>query len=711
MNFPEIATKREVVQKIVYLKGLNCANCAAKIEKKVRDLEEVDDVIINIAEQKMYLRIFKTGVSKIMDQVRDIVTSLEPHIKVYENNDQREEDNDEDEMNFRYKIIQIGIGASFFVMALFLKLPIYIELSLFLISYLIIGGEVIFRAGQNIFKGQIFDENFLISIATIGAFIIREYPEAVAVMLFYQIGELFQDISVNRSRRSIRALLDIRPEYANIERNGELVKVKPEQIKIGDVIVVKPGERVPLDGIVIEGQSMVDTSALTGESVPRSVEVDDELLAGYINISGLLTLKVTRTFAESTVTKILDMVQNASSRKAPTEKFITKFARYYTPVVVFAALIIAVIPPLFIPGASFFDWLYRGLVFLVISCPCALVISIPLGYFGGIGSASRQGILIKGSNYLEALNQVKTIVFDKTGTLTQGVFKVSQIVPEENISEKDLLYYAALAETHSNHPIAKSILEYYGEPMHIEKSGEYKEIPGHGIEAIIDGKHILAGNEKLMQKHGINYNPQITEGTVVYVAVDGKYLGHIIIADKIKKDAKEAIYSLRRLGVRELIMLTGDRQEIGEKVAKELKLDRVYAELLPDEKVEKIEEMVQRRDFSGKLAFVGDGINDAPVLARADVGVAMGGLGSDAAIEAADVVLMTDEPSKLVKAIQIARKTRAIVWQNIIFALGVKGFVLFLGAMGHATMWEAVFADVGVALIAVFNALRIIRVD
>lgn len=548
------------------------------------------------------------------------------------------------------------------------------------------------------------------SIATIGAFAIGEYPEGVAVMLFYQIGEFFQDLAVNRSRKSIAALMDIRPDYANLKVGNDVKKVDPEDVLVGDYIIVRPGERVPLDGVVVEGKSMVDTSALTGESVPREVEVDGSVLGGFINKNGLLTIKVTKEFGESTVSKILELVQNASSKKAPTENFITKFSRYYTPVVVFAALALAVIPPLVIEGATFSEWVYRALVFLVISCPCALVVSIPLGFFGGIGGASKNGVLIKGGNYLEALNNVDIVVFDKTGTLTKGVFKVTEINAEKGISKEELLEYAAFAESYSNHPIAISILNAYGKEINKEEIENYNEISGHGIKVKVRDSEILAGNAKLMDKEKIAYAPVETIGTVVYVAINGNFAGSIVISDEIKKDAQKAIRELKAIGVKKTVMLTGDNKQVGTKVANELGLDEVHAELLPDQKVEKVELLDKQKSPKGKLIFVGDGINDAPVLARADIGVAMGGLGSDAAIEAADVVLMTDEPMKLVSAIKIAKITRRIVWQNIIFSFGVKAIVLILGAGGLATMWEAVFADVGVALIAIFNAMRILNV-
>lgn len=609
----------------------------------------------------------------------------------------------------RNKLLQFGTTAVLYAVAVIFRLPDYVELVLFLISYLIAGGEVLLKAGRNIIKGDIFDENFLMGIATIGAFAIGEFPEGVAVMLFYQIGELFQGIAVNRSRKSITDLMDIRPDYANLKTASGIKVVSPEDVRIGDILVVKPGEKIPLDGKVMEGSSMVDTSALTGESLPREVVPDDVVLGGFINKNGLLVIEVIREFEESTVSKILDLVQNASSRKAPTENFITKFARKYTPAVTISAFLLAIIPPLVIPGATFSEWIYRALVFLVISCPCALVVSIPLGFFGGIGGASKHGVLVKGSNYLEALNNVDTIVFDKTGTLTKGVFRVTQINPDGNFSKEELLRYAAFAESYSNHPIALSILKAYGKETKKEAITDYKELSGYGIRITFEGKTILAGNAKLMEQYHISYKTPEDPGTVVYVAVDRTFAGNILISDEIKEDSAHAIKALKALGVKKLAMLTGDSKNTGEKVGAMLGMDEVHTELLPDEKVHNLELLDKQKSSKGKLVFVGDGINDAPVLARADVGVAMGGLGSDAAIEAADVVLMTDEPSKLVTAIKIAKKTHNIVWQNIVFALGIKLVVLILGAAGVATMWEAVFADVGVALIAVLNAMRAMK--
>jgi Zn2+/Cd2+-exporting ATPase len=607
------------------------------------------------------------------------------------------------------KLVIISIGTVLYIAALVLKVPFWGKFALFFISYLFIGGEVLLRAYKNILKGQIFDENFLMSAATLGAFAIKEFPESVAVMLFYQVGELFQDMAVNRSRKSITELMDIRPDYANLMIQNEIRKVSPSDINIGDIIIIKPGEKVPLDGKIIEGESLMDSSALTGESIPKEVNAGSIILSGSINISGLLTVEVTKSFGESTVSRILDLVQNAGSKKAPTENFITKFARYYTPFVVYTAVALAVIPPIFFNGATFTEWINRALIFLVVSCPCALVISIPLSFFGGIGGASKNGILVKGSNYLEALNNIDTVVFDKTGTLTKGVFEVTKIVSEAPILETELLEYAAYAENYSNHPIAVSIRKAYGTKIDENEISDLNEIPGYGIMVTVKGKNVLSGNSKLMTKENISFREVQDTGTLVYIAIDRNYAGYILISDDIKSDSNNTITALKNIGIKKIALLTGDSKTTGEKIALELGLDEIYSELLPDQKVEKLEYLASQKSTTGKLVFVGDGINDAPVLARADIGVAMGGLGSDAAIEAADVVLMTDEPSKLVSAIKIAKRTRRIVLQNIIFALTIKLVVLILGAGGIATMWEAVFADVGVALLAVLNATRVMR--
>ena len=579
---------------------------------------------------------------------------------------------------------------------------------IFIIAYIIVGLEIVRKALRNIFRGKVFDENFLMTVATVGAFGIGEFPEAVAVMLFYQVGELFQSYAVDKSRKSIASLMDIRPDYANIEKDGKVLKVDPDDVNIGDIIIIKPGEKVPLDGIVIEGNTSIDTKALTGESLPREVTPGDEILSGSINISGLVKVKVSKEYGESTVSKILDLVENASSKKSKSENFITKFAQYYTPIVVIIAVLLVVVPVIFF-GGEFSDWIYRALSFLVVSCPCALVISIPLSFFGGIGGASKMGILIKGSNYLEAIASTEIIVFDKTGTLTEGIFEV-QKVNAKDIDENDLIETAAYAECYSNHPISLSIKRAYGKQIDKSKIKSTEELSGRGIVAIINGKNVLVGNEKLLNENNIEFEKNNDIGTILYVAIDKKYVGNIVIADKIKEDAKDSIMSLKKSNIKQAVMLTGDRKAVGENVAGILGIDKVYTELLPDGKVEKVEELLKEKSEKGKLAFVGDGINDAPVLALADIGIAMGGLGADSAIEAADIVLMTDEPSKIVDTIRLSKKTMKIVKENIIFAINVKVLVLILSAIGISTMWEAVFADVGVSIIAILNALRVLNV-
>lgn len=603
-------------------------------------------------------------------------------------------------------LIKILTSVALFLIALFVPFKnVWINNCIYIISYLIVGLEVVIEAVENIFKGEIFDENFLMAIATIGAFAVGEFPEAATVMILYQIGELFQDYAVDKSRKSISSLMDIRPDYANVKRENEVLKVSPEEVKIGELIVVKPGEKVPLDGEIVEGKSMLDTSSLTGESMPQDANTGDNVLSGCINKSGLLTIKTTKEFGESTVSKILDLVENASNKKSKSENFITKFAKYYTPAVVIIAVILAVIPPIIIKDAVFTDWLYRALTFLVVSCPCALVISIPLGFFGGIGGASKEGILVKGSNYLEALAQTEIVVFDKTGTLTQGIFEVQKI-EAFGIEKEKLLELAAYAENHSNHPISLSVKDAYKNKIDMQKITQTEEIAGLGVKAIIDGRQVLVGNDKLMEQAKINYEKSTDIGTILYVAIDNKFAGYIVIADKIKEDAKMAIEVLKKNGIKKTVMLTGDKKQVGEHVADILGLDEVYTELLPDGKVEKVEELLKQKSEKGKLVFVGDGINDAPVLALADIGIAMGGLGSDAAIEAADVVIMTDEPSKIGNAMKISKKTMRIVRENIIFSLAVKLVVLILAAYGLSTMWAAVFADVGVSVIAILNSLR-----
>ena len=580
---------------------------------------------------------------------------------------------------------------------------------IFIVSYIIVGFEILKKAVKNIFKGKVFDENFLMSVATLGAFGIGEFPEAVAVMLFYQIGELFQDYAVDKSRKSITSLMDIRPDFANVYRNDKIEKVNPEDVKIGETIIVKPGEKVPLDGIIVEGKTTLDTKALTGESLPRGAAEGDEVLSGCINLNGVIKIEVKKEYGESTVSKILDLVENASSKKSKSENFITKFAKYYTPIVVIIALILALVPPLVIRGAEFSDWLYRALSFLVVSCPCALVISIPLSFFGGIGGASKMGVLVKGSNYLEALSNIEIAVFDKTGTLTEGVFEVQKVNPIE-ISKQELLKVAAYAENYSNHPISKSIKQAYNEEIDEKQIINHEELSGRGIVAKVGMQDVLVGNEKLMQEKNIDFKKCNEIGTIIYVAIDKKYVGYILISDKIKEDAKLTIESLKKNNIKQTVMLTGDKKEVGESVAKELGIDKVYTELLPTDKVQKVEELLKTKSQKGKLAFIGDGINDAPVLTLADIGIAMGGLGADSAIEAADIVIMTDEPSKIIKSIKLSKKTMRIVKQNIIFAISVKILVLILAAFGLSTMWQAVFADVGVSIIAILNALRALRI-
>ncbi|MDZ4877871.1 MAG: Zinc-transporting ATPase [Chroococcidiopsis cubana SAG 39.79] len=583
------------------------------------------------------------------------------------------------------------------------------EYLVFIPAYLLSGWNVLTSAGRNILRGRVFDENFLMTIATLGAIAIHQLPEAVAVMLFFRVGELFQEFAVGRSKRSIKSLLEFRPDYANLKTSGEVKKVSPDEIAVGDIIIVKPGEKIPLDGKIVEGEAQLDTSALTGESVPRTAKVGDSVLAGTIDKTGVLTIEVSKLFGESSVSKILDLVQNATSKKSESEKFITQFARYYTPVVVFLSLGVAILPPLFIAGADRYQWVYRALILLVISCPCGLVISIPLGYFGGVGGAAKRGILVKGSTFLDTLTSVKTVVFDKTGTLTKGVFKVAQIVPKNGFTQDELLQLAAEVESHSNHPVAESIREAYGKKIDDSQVEAYEEIAGHGIRALVRNQLVIAGNDRLLHRENISHDDCNIEGTVVHLAVDKGYAGYIVIADELKDDAFQAIQALKKQGVEQTVMLTGDNRAVAERVAQNLGLDSYYAELLPEGKVEAIEKLILQSEKNSKVVFVGDGINDAPVIARADVGMAMGGLGSDAAIETADVVIMTDAPSKVAEAIKTGKKTRQIVWQNIILAMSVKGVFILLGVFGLATLWEAVFADVGVALLAILNASRVLR--
>jgi Cd2+/Zn2+-exporting ATPase len=692
---------------IYELRGLDCPSCASKIERELNKVEGLSDVTLNFATRTIDIEPSFEG------EVVKILTKMEPHVKLVpkESFSKNNEADEESRTLLRKKLYSIILSAIFLVIGIAYSsklraLNLFLEYVPFLVAYFLAGYEVIGSAFKNIARGEIFDENFLMTIATIGAFAIHELPEAVGVMLFFSVGEYFQSLAVARSRSSIANLMDIRSDYANILTDNGIRRVSPEEVKIGETIVVRPGEKVPLDGLVLKGSSYLDTSALTGESVPRQVNPKDKVLAGMVNTHGLLEVKVEKEFGESSVSKILNLVQNASGRKARTEQFITKFARYYTPFVVFSALAIALVPPLVIPGESIAKWVYRALTMLVISCPCALVVSIPLGYFGGIGGASRRGILVKGANYLEALTNVDSVVFDKTGTLTKGVFEVSNIIGANGYSKDEVLGLAAHAEAHSSHPIAKSILKAYKGNVDESLVKDYKEIAGYGIIASVKGKEVIAGNAKLLKEHRIILEKEETHKTIVYIAVDGDYAGHIAISDELRPDAVEAVKELKDLGVNHVAMLTGDNEKTAHTIAKELGLDGYNAELLPQHKVEKLEEYQNAHGKRRKTVFVGDGINDAPVITRADVGIAMGGLGSDAAIEAADVVIMEDMPSKVAEAIRIARHTKKIVIQNIVFALGVKGIFLALGAAGSANMWQAVFADVGVALLAILNSTR-----
>jgi Cd2+/Zn2+-exporting ATPase len=692
------------MEKQYRLEGLDCANCAMKIENAVKKIKGVEQAQVDFMSTKLTVEVNEQQSEAIEVQTKAVINKLEPEVAVIPlTNDAKEQPAE----NNRAQLIRIVLAFLVFIALIFIKPQQELAFFAYLLLYVLIGGDIVKRAVTNIFHGELFDENFLMAVATIGAFFIGEYPEAVAVMLFYQVGEWFQSAAVGRSRKSITQLMNIRPDTANLLVNNQLKVVSPETIQIGERIVVQPGEKVPLDGTVISGTSLVDTSALTGESVPRTVNPGDTILSGFMNKNGALTIEVTKLFGDSTVSKILDLVQNASSKKAPAENFITKFARYYTPIVVLLAALLAVIPPLLLPATSFSEWLYRALTFLVISCPCALVISVPLSFFGGIGGASKLGVLIKGSNYLELLAKTKTVVFDKTGTLTKGNFVVQKIV-SPTLSSEELLRLTAEAEQFSTHPIAASIKEYYGKEL--QPATDIEEIAGHGVKALIDDQVVLVGNAKLMKQFKIAFPPVNEIGTLLYVAVNQAYAGYLVIADEIKADAATALEELRAAGIQQTVMLTGDNQKTAAGIAQKLGIDQMYAELLPDGKVAQLETILNNNTARGKVAFVGDGMNDAPVLARADVGIAMGGLGSDAAIEAADVVIMNDQPSQIAAAIRLARKTLSIVKQNIIFAIGVKVIVLILGALGIASMQAAVFADVGVTVIAVVNAMRCLSV-
>lgn len=702
-----------MLMKKYQLKNIDCASCAAKIEDGLSKMEGVKSCSVNFANSTLQID------APDIEEVKKKIKEIEPEVIVEEMQNEKPaesinifEENKKELIKIFFTILLLSVGLIF--EKEIHNTPYRIaEYLVFISAYLISGWGVLKGAVRSITKGKVFNEHFLMTIATVGALLIDAMPEAVTVMLFYVVGELFQDIAVNRSRKSIKALLEIKPEYANLKSNGDVKRVSPESVKVGELILVKAGEKIPLDGEITAGNSFVDTSALTGESIPRKVKGKDIVLAGMVNQSGLLTIKVSKLFSESSISRILELVENAASKKAETEKFITTFAKYYTPVVVFGALMIAVIPPLFFTGQTFTDWIYRALVVLVISCPCALVISIPLGYFGGIGGASRKGILVKGSNYLDALAKVKTVVFDKTGTLTKGEFQVAEVVVKNGFDKKELMRFAAYAESHSNHPIAKSVLEAFTKSFPSESITDnfvsnLQEISGKGIKASINGQKIIVGNDKLLHTENIQHDKCDIEGTVIHIAVNSIYAGYIIISDTLKDGAQETISLLKKKNINS-VMLTGDNKAAAEFFAKKLGIDKFYYELLPEDKVNHIEQIIQTTAKGNKVAFVGDGINDAPVLARADVGIAMGALGSDAAVETADVVLMTDSPLQVVTAIDVAKKTRKIVWQNIFFALGVKMFFIILGAFGIATMWEAVFGDMGVAVLAILNAMRVLK--
>lgn len=740
VNFIEGGIRMNTI--VLELQGLNCAGCAGKIEKLTNGLEGVTSANLDFVTKKLKIDVEdEEDIRRILETTKGIINRLEPGVKVIQNLGNRrishnhththdhdcdccddhehehehshghghEHTHDHGDVH-KEDLIKIVISGILFAIPYLFNLEGNLRLLAFLASYIIVGHEVIVIAFKNVAAGIPFDENFLMTLATIGAFAIKEYPEGVAVMLFYQVGELFQGLAVNHSRNSIKSLMDIRPDYANLVRDDEIITVDPTEVHIDDYIVIKPGEKVPLDGIVVEGESTIDTSNITGESVPRSVKVGDDIFSGVVNNHGLLKVKVNREFGESTISKILDLVENASSKKAPTEKFITKFARYYTPAVVFIALSIGLIFPLLL-GEELSKWAYRAFVFLVISCPCALVISIPLGFFGGIGSASKHGILIKGGNYLEALNHSDTIILDKTGTITKGVFKVTEVKSYGEFTEEEILELAAYGETYSSHPIGKSILESYGKEIQQEYIKDYNEISGKGIQVKINDEDIFIGNKSLLEDNEISVLEEDSIGTVVYIGMKDTHIGTIIVSDELKNSVKEDIQRLKDMGIKETIMLSGDNTDIAKKVGELAGIDKIYGDLLPQDKVGVLEKILSEDRDNKKVIFVGDGVNDAPVLARADIGIAMGGLGSDAAIEASDIVIMTDEISKIATGIKIARKTKKIVTENIIIAIGLKLIVLTLGAMGLASMWQAVFADVGVSIIAILNSIRTLKVE
>ena len=690
------------------LKGISCVNCAGKIEASIRKLDGVNNANLNYPLSKLSIEIADNeALTQIEKQIQEVLDRLEAGSKLVQKDDDRVNGDDNHGISKMTLWIYILAATAYFVGFFLAKNPT-VKLILFIITYVVFGHKVLIKSVKNILKGNVFDENFLMSIASIGAFIIGEYPEAAAVMMFYQIGELFQDYAVDHSKRAIKSLIAIKPDYANIKTPEGYERVNPSDVMEGDLILIRPGERVPLDGIVLEGSSALDTSALTGESLPREVGLGNEILSGSINLSGVLTVQVTKLFENSTVSRILSMVEHASQKKAVTERFITRFAAIYTPVVVGLATLLAVVPPLFFNG-EFNQWLYRALIFLVVSCPCALVISIPLGFFGGIGAASKRGILVKGGSYLEALAKVKTMVFDKTGTLTNGSFEVTKINNENGFTKDELLYFAAHAEAFSTHPLAVSILKKYGNEPDKKLITEYAEHAGMGVSAKISGKTVILGNRALFCKHNIEINEDRSPGTLMYLAINGEFAGSIALEDTVKDDGANAIKELRSMGIDDIVMLTGDRKDAADTAAEELGIKHVISELLPHEKVDCLEKIIDERKNTGKIAFVGDGINDSPVIARADIGIAMGGTGSDAAIEAADIVMMTDEPGKIPEAVRIARKTKTVVYQNIAVAMIVKVIVLAMGAGGVASLWEAVFADVGVALLAILNAMRLTR--
>jgi Zn2+/Cd2+-exporting ATPase len=704
---PDVVIKEKEIaksnRKIFLLTGICCELCADNVEKEIRNIDGVKNAVLDFEKGALSIEFYnRRNEKKILKEARETAKNIISKIKII--------DEDSRTKNLNYlSLIKDAAAFLIFILAFFIDAGFTVKLTLYLISYLLIGSDILFKAGRNIIKGQVFDENFLMSIATIGAFAIRQYPEAVAVMLFYKAGMYLEKLAVDRSKKSIGSLMDLRPDYANLKTDGGILKVSPEEVKIGDMIVVKPGERIPLDGVINEGTSVLDVSALTGESLPKEVSAGMEILSGSINKSGLLSIKVIKEYKNSAVAKIEDLLKNSGSKKSVTEKFITKFARIYTPVIVVLAFLIASVPPL-LTGAKFEDWLYRALIFLVVSCPCALVLSIPIGFIGGIGSAGRKGVLVKGSNYLDGLNNVDTVVFDKTGTLTEGKLAVTEVKPESGFTEDGILRYAAYSEIYSNHPIAFSILKKYGKDIDRARIGDFIEQSGYGVMTFIDGRKVICGNEKMLTKELIKFDSEDLPGTVVHIAVDGKYAGYILISDEIKKEAADMIGSLKKAGIKKTVILTGDNKYIAGTIAKSLGITEFYPDLLPDQKVEILEKIENDRIKNSKVVYVGDGINDAPVIARADIGIAMGGIGSDIAVESADIVIMNDRISKIPELFGIAKKTKSIVIQNIILALGIKVIVLVLGAGGLATMWEAVFADVGVAIIAILNSLRALRI-